>query len=347
MASPSISSILLRARKKLRDAQDFTKSVEGTTKSMFAPKPKTPPHMPVAPKPSFIQTQNEEADSTAKGLDANIKNIKAAKAAGAIPQFKKGGKMPKTGLAHLEKGETVRTKAQEKDLQKKLKGVRPKSLMTKEEPLNPVNTHHNSMPVAYFVRHANTDMNDDDKFRGDLDVPLNEEGEQQAKQLASYFHNVTPSAVYNSSRSRTRETILPLAESKGLKPETLSELDSLNTGNFAGQDKDKDNMKKMQFYREHPDSKIPGGDVIREWQNRVDAGLTKVIKQSEKDGHPAIACIHGSVIKELSRFLHGDIKKLKVEPGGVVAVYRLPSGGYIAEPILRENMVDEDLPPNS
>lgn len=341
----SISNALLGAKKTLRKANDFTKSVEGTSKSRItAPKPKAPaPVAPIAPKPNFIQMQDSEAKSVAQGIAANKQNIEQAKAAGAIPHFKTGGKMPKTGLAHLEKGETVRTKAQEKELQKKLKSIRPKALLTKEEPLNPVSVHHNSMPVAYFVRHATTDMNDDDKFRGDLDVPLNEDGNKQAKQLVPFFHNVTPSAIYNSSRSRTKDTIMPLAEEKGLKPETLSELDSLNTGNFAGQDKNEANEKRMQFYREHPDSKIPGGDVIREWQNRVDGGLTKVIKQSEKDGHPAIACIHGSVIKELSRFLHGDIDKLKVEPGGVVAVYRLPSGGYVAEPILKENDTSEKL----
>jgi len=336
------------AKKALKNANAFTKSVEGAPKSRLVSKP-TPPKTvaPVAPKPSFVQMQNEEADSVAQGLAAKRQNIAQAQAAGVIPRFKHGGKMPKTGIAHLEKGETVRTKEQEKSLQKKLKTVRPKALMTKDEPLNPVSKQHNSMPVAYFVRHGATDMNDDDKFRGDLDVPLNEDGEQQAQQLVSYFHNVTPSAIYHSTRSRTLQTIKPLAESKGVKPELLSDLDSLDTGNFAGKPKNKENEEQMRWYREHPDSKIPGGDVIREWQNKVDKGLTKVITKGEESGHPSIASIHGSVVKELSRFLHGDIKKAKVEPGGVVAIYKLPSGGYIAEPILKENEVDENLHPSS
>ena len=93
----------------------------------------------------------------------------------------------------------------------------------------------------------------------------------------------------------------------------------------------------MQFYREHPDAKIPGGDVVRKWQQKADKAIDAVIKESEKDGQPAIACCHGSLIKELSRYLHGDIKAAKVDPGGVVAVYKLPSGGYIAEPILSRN----------
>ena len=349
MAS-SILNKLSAAKKSLSNANAFTKSAEGAPKSMFAPKMRPPKlDTPVAPKitprPSFIHEQNEEASSLAAGLKAKQDNVNAAQKAGAFPKFHKGGKVKKTGLISAKKGETVRTKEQEKELQKKIKNTKPKNFLTsetKEVPMTAVSTTHNSMPVAYFVRHGETDMNKDNDFRGDLDVPLNEEGEEQAHQLVSYFHNVTPSAVYNSSRSRTAQTINPLAKEKGVKSKTISALDSLDTGDFAGQPKDDKNLEKMQWYREHPDAKIPGGDVVRDWQNRVDDALLKVIKESEKDGHPAIACVHGSVIKELSRFLHGDIQQAKVEPGGVVAIYKLPSGGYVAEPILNENDTDED-----
>lgn len=291
---------------------------------------------PIGPKPIKAQPIIGSVFPLTKGMANTSKTL------GSIPQFHKGGKVKKSGIAMLKKGEVVRTKEQEKDIQDKIKKVQPKSLMTKEEPLTPVSIHHNSMPVAYFVRHGTTDMNDDDKFRGDLDVPLNEDGAKQAQQLVSYFHNVTPSAIYHSTRARTLQTIGPLAKNKKIKPELLADLDSLNTGNFAGKPKDKKNEEQMQWYREHPDSKIPGGDVIREWQNRVDKGLSKVINKGVESGNPSIAVIHGSVVKELSRFLHGDIHKTKVEPGGVVAVFKLPSGGFIAEPILKENSTDEE-----
>jgi broad specificity phosphatase PhoE len=217
-------------------------------------------------------------------------------------------------------------------------GKDAKALLTKDEPiLNKVSMTHNSMPVAYFVRHGETDMNKDNDFRGDLDVPLNHKGLEQAENLVAYFHNIRPSAIYHSERSRTAQTIGPFAKSKNMKMQTLPGLDSLNTGNFAGQPKDEDNMEKMKWYREHPDSKIPGGDVVRDWQKKADKAIETVLSEGEKDGRPAIACCHGSLIKELSRYFHGDIKAAKVDPGGVVAVYKLPSGGFIAEPILSRN----------
>ena len=223
-------------------------------------------------------------------------------------------------------------------------GDNAKSLLTKDEPkLNQVLMAHNSMPVAYFVRHGETAMNKDNDFRGDLDVPLNHEGLKQSENLVSYFHNVRPSVIYHSERTRTAQTIGPFAKSKKIKMVTLPGLDSLNTGNFAGQPKDDKNLEQMAWYREHPDSKIPGGDVVRDWQKRADKAIETVLSHHDKDGRPAIACCHGSLIKELSRYLHGDIKAAKVDPGGVVAVYKLPSGGYIAEPVLSRNDAAESM----
>jgi len=198
-------------------------------------------------------------------------------------------------------------------------------------------------PVAYFVRHGETDMNKSDDFRGDIDVPLNHEGQKQAQQLVPFFHNVKFGESYNSSRVRTKQTIAPLMSSKGMQSETLRDLDSLDTGDFAGKPKDKENLKKMAWYQEHPDAQIPGGEKVRNFRNRVDSALLRVIEEGQ-EGDPSIACIHGSVVKELSRMLHNDMHKAHVEPGGVVGVYKIPAGGYRAQVLLGENDTEEHLP---
>ena len=198
-------------------------------------------------------------------------------------------------------------------------------------------------PIAYFVRHGETDMNAANDFRGDLDVPLNHEGQKQAQQLVPFFHNVKFGKVYNSSRSRTKQTIAPLASSKGMQSETLRDLDSLDTGDFAGLPKDKENLKQMEWYQEHPDAQIPGGEKVRNFRDRVDSALLRVIEEGQ-EGDPSLACIHGSVMKELSRMLHNDMHKAHVSPGGVVGVYKIPAGGYCAKVLLAENDTEEHLP---
>lgn len=259
-----------------------------------------------------------------------------------IPTMHKGGKVKKTGLALLKKGERVLTAAQEKRLQNRK--VKADKVLTREEPDKIASLPITAAPIAYFIRHGDTDMNDDDVFRGDYDPPLNESGKAQANLLVHFFHNVHPSAIYHSTRLRTKQTIEPLAKSKGLKPALTKDLDSLNTGNFAGKPKDKENEKKMKWYREHPDAKIPGGQSVREFQDNADNAFARLLKESDNDeGKPIVAGVHGSIIKELGRYLHGDIKAAHVEPGGVVGVYKLPSGAYVAKPLLQDNFGDEEL----
>jgi len=88
--------------------------------------------------------------------------------------------------------------------------------------------------VAYFVRHGDTDMNDDNVFRGDLDIGINKDGQEQAKELVPYFKGRKFSAAFNSTRKRTKQTLAPLLSSKGMDSVTSDRLDSLDTGDLAG-----------------------------------------------------------------------------------------------------------------
>src|ERR1035437_7795730 len=70
--------------------------------------------------------------------------------------------------------------------------------------------------VAFFLRHGETDLNKNNDFRGDLDVPLNAEGEQQAAALVPFFANKQFSGAYGSARKRVAQTMKPLMEEKGM-----------------------------------------------------------------------------------------------------------------------------------
>ena len=114
--------------------------------------------------------------------------------------------------------------------------------------------------ICFFVRHGETDLNKNNDFRGDLDVPLNEEGEQQAAALVPFFKNKKFSGMYGSTRKRVAQTMKPLMDAKDMTMKPLKALDSLDTGEFAGKPKDKENLKELKWYREHPEKEIPGGE---------------------------------------------------------------------------------------
>jgi broad specificity phosphatase PhoE len=185
-------------------------------------------------------------------------------------------------------------------------------------------------------------FNKKNDFRGDLDVSINEEGQEQAEELVPFFANRKFSSAYRSSRKRTKETLKPLMEAKQMRSKVLKDLDSLDTGDLAGKPKSKKNLKLLKYYRNNPDETIPGGEKVQDFRDRVDPKIMSLIHKGESGSKPVVACVHGSIIKEIGRFLHGDMDYVKVEPGGVVGIFKSPSG-YEAQPLFKESKESEEV----
>src|SRR6266704_2660008 len=92
--------------------------------------------------------------------------------------------------------------------------------------------------VAFFIRHGDTDFNEkegpghQERFRGDLDIPLNEAGHKQAEELVPYFAAREFSAAFHSGMQRTAQTLEPLMDAKGMESIKVEGLDSLDTEIF-------------------------------------------------------------------------------------------------------------------
>ena len=57
-----------------------------------------------------------------------------------------------------------------------------------------------------IVRHGQTDWNSSGRFQGQMDVPLNPTGVQQAKAVAERLSTETPAAIYASDLQRAWQT---------------------------------------------------------------------------------------------------------------------------------------------
>lgn len=202
-------------------------------------------------------------------------------------------------------------------------------------------------PVAYFVRHGDTDLNDKDVFRGDQDIPLNEEGRTQAENVVRFFRHNKFSRIYCSDRLRVRQTLSPLAKDKGMRLIIVPNIESLNTGDFTDYPKNKQNIAAIQWYSRHPEIMIPGGESFQAFRERVDPQLWRMIKAGEEADRPVVVGVHGSILKELHRILYGTvIPKARVTTGGVEAVFK-SAHGYEAIPILGAKDKEDDYQPGS
>ena len=77
-----------------------------------------------------------------------------------------------------------------------------------------------------FIRHGNTDWNVEKRAQGQMDIPLNETGRQQAHALAERLQHEPWEIIYSSDLSRAADTAQAVAAALGLdvhKDERLRE----------------------------------------------------------------------------------------------------------------------------
>lgn len=83
-----------------------------------------------------------------------------------------------------------------------------------------------------LVRHGATVLSAEDRFAGETDVELSEEGREQARCLARRLTNEKIAAVYASPLGRTVETASILASSHRLEPQTRAGLREISHGHW-------------------------------------------------------------------------------------------------------------------
>ncbi len=69
---------------------------------------------------------------------------------------------------------------------------------------------------VFLVRHGATVLTVEDRFAGVTDVPLSDEGREQARRLSERLSDENISAVFASPLGRTMETAAILAQPHGL-----------------------------------------------------------------------------------------------------------------------------------
>ena len=90
----------------------------------------------------------------------------------------------------------------------------------------------------FLVRHGATVLTVEDRFAGSINVPLSDEGREQARRLATRLSEESIEAVYASPLDRTMETAGIVAQPHGLQVQARDGLREISHGHWEERTRD-------------------------------------------------------------------------------------------------------------
>jgi broad specificity phosphatase PhoE len=148
-----------------------------------------------------------------------------------------------------------------------------------------------------LVRHGQTEWNRVERFRGRIDLGLNETGRAQARATAARLAGEGLAAIYTSPLTRARETAQPLAAALGLAVIELPGIVDIDYGDWHGltaeeaakRDPEAYRLWLTAPYRAH----IPGGETLPQVRQRAMAALEEVVGRHQGE---SIALVSHKVV---------------------------------------------------
>lgn len=158
------------------------------------------------------------------------------------------------------------------------------------------------------IRHGETDYNRQQRFQGQIDVPLNATGEQQARRLAERLADEPIDVLLASDLQRAQSTAAPLAARRGLPVQLAPGWREQCFGVLEGLDFPTIQQQHAalwdQWSRHDADYALPGGgESNRSFHARVVQAMRDV--QAAHRGQRIAVVSHGGVLDMLWRTAHG------------------------------------------
>ena len=158
-----------------------------------------------------------------------------------------------------------------------------------------------------LVRHGQTGWNKEARFRGRVDIELDEMGVRQAEATAERLAGCEATAVFSSPLKRAMMTAEPVARRLGLEVAPLEGINDMDFGSWEGRSVDEVRKRDEELFdqwRRSPDViRIPGGETLDEVRQRVAAALDELSGRYEND--TVVLVTHRVVCKVLLCYLLG------------------------------------------
>ncbi|MBQ4630215.1 MAG: histidine phosphatase family protein [Clostridia bacterium] len=188
------------------------------------------------------------------------------------------------------------------------------------------------MVKIIFVRHGYSQYNKTKQFTGQLDVPLEPEGYEQARDSSRFIlKNYDVDAIYSSDLSRAVETVKPIADALGLEIKKTPELREINLGKW--QNHFIDDVPKLfaEDYAKYCDGTGTGRATDGESYADVKVRALRVMNEisSLYDGKTVVAATHGGFLRAMLWALQDGnvlLKDVPIVPNASMTVVNFENG---------------------
>lgn len=149
------------------------------------------------------------------------------------------------------------------------------------------------------MRHGITAWNRERRFQGQIDVPLDTQGLEQARRTARRLASWPVAAVYTSDLLRARQTAEAIAAAHALEIRVEPRVRERHYGRFEGQTYDEieraDALSWRRWRAREPDFALPGGgETLLELHARVENALVDLARRHH--GDTVVVVTHGGVL---------------------------------------------------
>ncbi len=189
------------------------------------------------------------------------------------------------------------------------------------------------MSRIVLVRHGQTEFNRTDRFRGRIDVPLNETGVCQAEQAATAIAaRYRVSAIYSSPLSRAVQTAEAIGRATRLTVQPLPGILDFSYGEWEGKsiaEVESDYPEQYRLFVARPHlARIPGGESMRAFRRRLASAVERVAAAHASG--TVVLVGHRMVCRVLACYFLGlgnaDLPRVDLETASISLFERRPEG---------------------
>jgi broad specificity phosphatase PhoE len=202
------------------------------------------------------------------------------------------------------------------------------------------------MPI-YFLRHGESEANEQNRFAGRVDTPLTALGVRQAQQAGRQVAalGIPFDQVHTSTLERARDTAETVMNSLPARPATVVVDDALIERDFGQfQSENKSLVKKTLGYAEYTEyfhsstGRPPGGEAWSEMYERVRDYYYSILLPASDSGHNILVVSHKYVVEMFAVVIAGlppekyrDLKIPNARPQSEADLERIGNSGQAAD----------------